>query len=264
VAHNAQFDIRMLDQEIERLDAVDPWTVYIKCTLGMVRRDYTRSLKLDLDIFSPLKQKTFKSVSYAERQKQRREKEALKIKKAWEREQRYAKKVQSSSQEEARDKRAEKRSKLKRSRYDSENQENVSPNSQTRGFDGSNFRSPKRKKKKKTSSRPSFKLSSVLGRLDTSPRRAVKKHGHSLPKICEEHGVPEVRWDFHDALWDTGGLVGLVDHLSSSSDSSQPSSQEKDEEKNPFVFHEEEELDIFLLDEEDTKEDNPFVIHSSF
>lgn len=220
VAHNAQFDIRMLGQEIERFDAVDPWNVYFKCTLGMVRRDYKRRVSPSLDVISPLKQKTFKSLSDYERKKQIRERKDLKTKKEWEREKKYGKKVQSSSQED-RNKRAKKHQDRKRSWNEMENQENVSPNSQT--SDSDDFDSSvkqQQRKKKKVSSRPSFALSSVLGRLDTSPRRAVKKHGHSLPKICKSHNVPENRWDYHDALWDTGGVLGLMDSLSSS-DSSQ-------------------------------------------
>lgn len=265
VAHNAQFDIRMLEQEIARLEAVEPWQVYFKCTLGMVRRDYKRSIKPEIDIISPLKQRTLKPVSYYQRQKQRREKEAKKIQKLWEKEKRYGIKIKSSSQED-RDKRAKKRESLKRSRDQMENQENVSPNSQTSDSDDSDSSVRKQKrKKKKLSSHPSFALSSVLGRLDTSPKRAVKKHGYSLPKICKSHGVPPTRWDYHDALWDTGGLVGLMDSLSSS-DSSQPSSPKTEEEENPFslFIDEEDELDTSFLDDNGTKNDEPFVIHSIF
>ena len=98
VAHNAQFDIRMLDQEIARLDAVDPWTIYSKCTLGMVRRDYKRSISPSLNVISPLKQKTFQSVSCYERQKIIAAQKDLKTKKEWEREKKYGEKVQISSQ----------------------------------------------------------------------------------------------------------------------------------------------------------------------
>ncbi len=252
VAHNAQFDIRMLDQEIERLDGIDPWTVHIKCTLGMVRRDYKRTLKPDLDIVSPIKRKTFKPVSYAERQKRLREKEALKTQKEWNKERSTGKKLQVLSQPEARAERKKVRDTRKRSREDMENQENMSPNSKNIASG-----SPKSKRKRK-STRPSFALSSVLGRLDTSPKRAVSKHGYDLPEICEKHGVPPVRWDYHDALWDTAGLVGLMDSLSSS-DSSQPSSPEIDDGGKFSIFNEEDDFDAFLFENAD---DALFVIHS--
>ncbi|NCP61642.1 MAG: hypothetical protein GW748_06390 [Alphaproteobacteria bacterium] len=265
VAHNAQFDIRMLDQEIERLDGIEPWTVHIKCTLGMVRRDYTRKLKPALDIFSPIKRKTFKPVSYAERQKRLREKVALKTQKEWKKEISTGKKLQVLSQPKSRAERKEARDTLKRSREDMENQENMSPNSPAVDFHAldpntvaSDTIGSDSKRKRKTA-RPSFALSSVLGRLDTSPKRAISKHGYDLPKICEEHGVPSTRWNYHDALWDTAGLVGLMDSLSSS-DSSQNSSSEIEDGGQFSAFNEEDDgFDALLFD---NKDNEPFIIHS--
>tara|TARA_R110002095_G_scaffold215098_2_gene208503 strand:- start:971 stop:2170 length:1200 start_codon:yes stop_codon:yes gene_type:complete len=234
VAHNAQFDIRMLRQEIQRLDAILPWAVSYKCTLGMARRDYKRTLDPNLNIFSPVKQETFKPVSYAERQRQLRDRQSHKIEKAWKRQESFGRRQQKRtglSQEEARDARKRQRS-ASRDRYlaDDGGQENRSPNVVL----SSPSSSPKFKRQR-ASARPSFALGNLLRRIDASPRKAVRKHGHDLPKLCEENGIPLERQKPHDGFWDTAMLVALTDHLSSSSDSSQPSSQDTAEEDDDIL-----------------------------
>lgn len=262
VAHNAPFDIRMLNQEIERLDTINPWTVYFKCTLGMVRRDYKRSKNPNLNVISPLKQTTFRSISYYVRQKIIREKEALKIQKLWERDRKYGKKVQSSSQED-RDERAKKRANLKRTHDDMENQENVSPNNQTSDTD------QHKSKKKRISPYPSLALSTfVKEQVDKTVQETLEEHGHSLSDLYKKHDIPVKRQIPHDAFTDVGMLVTVTDYLSSSSESSQPPSQEiveGDEAESFSIFNDEEEdLDIFLVDDNNEKENEPFVIYSNF
>lgn len=216
VAHNAQFDLRMLRQEVERLVHIAPWIVYFKCTLAMARRDYKRSLTPHVPLISPAPQQALlKDLPYGERRKRLRERQDQKIEKDWNREESYLRRQEKRtglSQKEARNDRKRKRASLQElNDSKNENQENMSPNVET--FLIKPPKKPSSKKGQRKKARPSFALGALLTQIDTSPRRAVQKYGFSLPVLCDQNGIPLQRQHPHDGFWDVGMLVALTDQL---------------------------------------------------
>lgn len=76
IAHNAAFDVRMLAQEYERLEDLEPFDMFYKCSMYMHRRDEKREDSGENLMTSPLKVKTMAFVSPEEIQMRNSQKRA--------------------------------------------------------------------------------------------------------------------------------------------------------------------------------------------